>query len=46
MFQAAHVVLRAFGSRWTVPWTAETIVQVSLFALNYSLMDIWEIATR
>ncbi|XVF51399.1 hypothetical protein PTKIN_Ptkin04bG0182200 [Pterospermum kingtungense] len=28
--QAADAVLRAVGSRWTVPWTAETILQVML----------------
>ncbi|KAE8710802.1 CAAX amino terminal protease family protein isoform 3 [Hibiscus syriacus] len=27
---AADAVLRAIGSRWTVPWTAETILQVML----------------
>ncbi|XP_022720872.1 uncharacterized protein LOC111278530 isoform X2 [Durio zibethinus] len=27
---AADAVLRAVGSRWTVPWTAETILQVML----------------
>ena len=33
MMQAADAVLRAVGSRWTVPWTTETILQVSLFYL-------------
>ncbi|XWS48864.1 hypothetical protein CRYUN_Cryun13aG0113100 [Craigia yunnanensis] len=28
--EAADAVLRAVGSRWTVPWTAETILQVML----------------
>ncbi|GMI76437.1 snowy cotyledon 4 [Hibiscus trionum] len=28
--EAAVAVLRAVGSRWTVPWTAETILQVML----------------
>ncbi|KAH9719338.1 CAAX amino terminal protease family protein [Citrus sinensis] len=28
--EAADGVLRAIGSRWTVPWTAETILQVML----------------
>ncbi|XP_039011734.1 uncharacterized protein LOC120140818 [Hibiscus syriacus] len=28
--QAADAVLRAIGSRWTVPWTAKTILQVML----------------
>lgn len=28
--QDADTALRAIGSRWTVPWTAETIVQVML----------------
>lgn len=29
-FQAADAVFRAIGSRWSVPWTAETIMQVSV----------------
>ncbi|XP_044485276.1 uncharacterized protein LOC123210850 [Mangifera indica] len=28
--EAADALLRAIGSRWTVPWTAETILQVML----------------
>ncbi|KAE8672491.1 Detected protein of confused Function [Hibiscus syriacus] len=28
--EAADAVLRAVGSKWTVPWTAETILQVML----------------
>ncbi|KAL5814262.1 hypothetical protein ACOSQ4_024903 [Xanthoceras sorbifolium] len=28
--EASDAVLRAIGSRWTVPWTAETILQVML----------------
>lgn len=31
MMQVADAVLRTVGSRWTVPWTAETILKVSLF---------------
>lgn len=29
-FQAADAVSRAIGSRWSVPWSAETILQVSV----------------
>lgn len=30
-FQAADTVLKAIGTRWKVPWTVETIVQVPSF---------------
>ncbi|KAJ7010564.1 hypothetical protein NC653_001119 [Populus alba x Populus x berolinensis] len=42
--EAAHVVLRAFGSRWTVPWTAETIVQVMLlWVVSFWFIGSWVI---
>uniref|UniRef100_A0A2P2KDU6 CAAX prenyl protease 2/Lysostaphin resistance protein A-like domain-containing protein n=2 Tax=Rhizophora mucronata TaxID=61149 RepID=A0A2P2KDU6_RHIMU len=42
--KAADVVLRAIGSRWTVPWTAETIVQVMLlWVVSFWLIGSWVI---
>uniref|UniRef100_A0A6M2E6E3 CAAX prenyl protease 2/Lysostaphin resistance protein A-like domain-containing protein n=1 Tax=Populus davidiana TaxID=266767 RepID=A0A6M2E6E3_9ROSI len=42
--EAAHVVLRAFGSSWTVPWTAETIVQVMLlWVVSFWFIGSWVI---
>ncbi|KAJ6426522.1 hypothetical protein OIU84_022173 [Salix udensis] len=42
--EAAQVVLRAFGSRWTVPWTAETIVQVMLlWVVSFWFIGSWVI---
>ncbi|KAI5595184.1 hypothetical protein BDE02_03G121000 [Populus trichocarpa] len=40
--EAANVVLRAFGSSWTVPWTAETIVQVMLlWVVSFWFIGSW-----
>ncbi|KAH8513343.1 hypothetical protein H0E87_006577 [Populus deltoides] len=42
--EAANVVLRAFGSSWTVPWTAETIVQVMLlWVVSFWFIGSWVI---
>ncbi|KAL9386994.1 hypothetical protein Peur_020118 [Populus x canadensis] len=42
--EAANVVLSAFGSSWTVPWTAETIVQVMLlWVVSFWFIGSWVI---
>ncbi|KAJ8764823.1 hypothetical protein K2173_010288 [Erythroxylum novogranatense] len=42
--EAADVVIRAIGSRWTVPWTAETIVQVMLlWVVSFWFIGSWVI---
>ncbi|XP_012470520.1 uncharacterized protein LOC105788264 isoform X1 [Gossypium raimondii] len=40
--EAADAVLRAVGSRWTVPWTAETILKVMLlWVAAFWFMGSW-----
>ncbi|KAJ4832358.1 hypothetical protein Tsubulata_002158 [Turnera subulata] len=42
--EAADVVLKAIGSRWTVPWTAETILQVMLlWVVSFWFIGSWVI---
>ncbi|XP_050229639.1 uncharacterized protein LOC126678779 [Mercurialis annua] len=42
--QIADVVCKAVGSRWTVPWTAETIVQVMLlWVVSFWFIGSWVI---
>ncbi|XVF53000.1 hypothetical protein PTKIN_Ptkin05aG0063200 [Pterospermum kingtungense] len=42
--EAADAVLRAVGSRWTVPWTAETIMQVMLlWVASFWFIGSWVI---
>ncbi|KAM7256593.1 hypothetical protein ACFE04_012334 [Oxalis oulophora] len=42
--QAANALLKAIGSKWTVPWTAETILQVMLlWVASFWFIGSWMI---
>ncbi|XP_015572148.2 uncharacterized protein LOC8287459 [Ricinus communis] len=42
--EAAGVVFQAIGSQWTVPWTAETIIQVMLlWVVSFWFIGSWVI---
>ncbi|GAV85098.1 Abi domain-containing protein [Cephalotus follicularis] len=42
--EAANAVFKAIGSRWTVPWTAETILQVMLlWVASFWFIGSWMI---
>lgn len=38
LFQFANAVISLIGKPWTVPWTAETIIQVSVSLFNPLVM--------
>ncbi|KAI4372614.1 hypothetical protein MLD38_010823 [Melastoma candidum] len=40
--EASHVLFRAIGKRWSVPWTAETVLQVmALWVTSFWFIGTW-----